>query len=362
MRLTVHHPAPYRHVPKGRRTPEDALVRIATPARLTVLGSGALERLPNQPTSAPELYVGDGAAWTRIALHPLLPGHHFHRKRAWLGPDAFAAWLGSPAAPGDGGPEAVSHAFRGTPLAAAWREPVAPRQGRLDHGWTERTSGGDPLPESARVLLDDRDRAAVDLQDFLDAQVRLTGDGVFLRSDLLVTTHGFGERLLLTSKRAPDPFNPPPLRPDQASYFTRFPNKASDDPRIARLVERLGPALLGDQDIRHHANALPVEADAVARLLSGRRGVPRMTDELAALALRGRIGGVRPAEAERAYAVSARWIREACLDPEARRGPWWDLDRILSRLAVVEDRILPRLKAGEVPPDDDARDLALLAP
>ena len=363
VQVLVRHPAPLRHIPRGKRTVEDALVRIETPARLTVLAPDALTRLQRQPSFVPELYLGEGALWTRLDTRQPIRHSPFHFKTVPLTPESFVAWLGSPQIPRDAGRADPAHAFRATPLAAAWNEPTPPRQGRAIHDWAERVSGGDPEPDSTRRLLDERARSAEDLVRFLDTEVRLCGDGVFLRSELVASPSGLREHLGLSSARFLGIDQPPVLRPDRAAAFLRSPFLVKPDPRLDKFLGRLTPGLVTDADLRVHANALPRFALSVAALLARKRVAdPVPDDALRSWALRGRIGGIRPEEAHVAAAAALAFIQTAFDNPTAQRLLGSDLSRLGERIRLFEEHVLPRIRSGPAPDPEDEVGLAALAP
>ena len=89
----------------------------------------------------------------------------------------------------------------GTPVSAFWNENGKPYPDSTFTRWEDRVSGGDPEPAGARVLLDDRERAAAEVRAFLRDEIRLCGDGVYLRAGLTARISGLGGALHLGAAR-----------------------------------------------------------------------------------------------------------------------------------------------------------------
>lgn len=360
----VTHPAVVRYVPKGGTNERLAFRLLSTPVRLREVDPAAFEHAANLSSAGRNplrlYYAFEGRLWYKLLHHTATPGGDDNPP---VGIDEFVAYLQGRHASLDHLSDVDQH-FARTPLCAL--EPDK-----------DQTRGRDfDMGQARHVAWDGTERARASLARFMEQEVALVGDGVFVRAagplaqmdrraDRFYTQefarYFYGSQFGARFDRLAEMWDFE--RTAGRALPERMPNQNRNrafDLRLQTTVERFPSHLVGDADLGIFVNYIPEEAlKGAARVLRVAAEDPGLGVRLQSGAERlrhwealGFTSSIEPEEWEECL-CDVRAFLEAAFEssPRLRREP------VLARAALYVDAIaLPRLRqaAGVAPEDDEA--------
>jgi len=381
----VQHPAPIRYIPKGMRSPRDFLVKSSTPVRLVRDSSDAFRWLTavDGHDSTLELHERDGRIWTRLEgwgpTRLVLPG---------FGPKAFVDYLTGGIPQTKVQATDIHWSFYRTPLCAALDPALVDDPKQFWMGRPHTRGENFDEAEARQVLEDGREAAAAAVRRFLEENVVLTEEGVFVRvpGPLVLPHRGVGKSMDVTVFPRIMWDDGPLCRVDRAHELSDlqeevFGKGTEQYGEALEIVARdVDPTLFGDDDVRLYVNhAIDAVLDGVGGLIWAAEA-PRMRRSTLTEQLLGRSrvdpgtldgirelqrwqgparrGAIPPEEDERLLAL----MRDVLRDVQAAyhhcaRGPKAKLHEL-----YIERIALPRVRASVPMAAGDADAIAGIAP
>jgi len=350
--IHARHPVPVRYVPARARTVYTTFLGVTTPVTLRE-GEGwtGLARIRDT-----HFFEHEGRIWIR------LNGHDAQWGDTTLDRSEFLSFL-----KGERArvvlPAQTLHALRRSPLCAE-----TDLGGSVCSPLMEDAS--EELGKARRIVEDGTEHARGALQRYLDDNVRLFRDQVFVRACPLAAHPG--ERPSPQFQLLPHPRSLRGIglmtRIDRLDEFWEFEKSVHGPDVIDESARRTKPmfgglentfpaALMEDDDVRLLANALPgMVLDALDMTLRIQASgslpdqVARGVESLRTWKGRGGIGAVGLDEAEAVLLL----CRDVFAAADAELGvPAYDAERVRVPLAYAERIALPRLRAADAALDAD---------
>jgi len=379
----VRHPAPFLHVPRGKRKARLDLRQVTTPvavreADARAFAPVAVADLRDQKMGHVGYHAFEGALWQRLTgLSPYagfgVPG---------FGADAFVRYLEGAVPLERFDRTDVGWALSRTPLCAM-QPVVTGHPGAyvydLDHPRSVsaivRSRGEEIDPAAAReVHFDGAAQAVADLGRFMEGVV-LAGNEVYVRAcGPLAKTRGMSYVLHAYPRAAGDLDLPVRLDRVEEAARTQGSIWGTRDlaPSLVAFLRDAGPALAElaapDDDVRTYLNLLPLWLARQVAQLNESGSFREDGDLVAALAaktlalaswqVRAMTGAITVAEAEPLCLAALDLIRTA----EAGRLQQGGFPLIELAAGVVEGVLLPRIRGEEAMVEDDMAALGGLRP